>query len=84
MGAIIDEDDMLNIKSGAAGIYRSIKRSGDEVKQGELLAEIIHPYEGEVIDRVTAPADGIIFFTHTKQLVMENNVIFKMIKRLHK
>ncbi len=84
MGAIVDEDDMLNIKSGAAGIYRSIKRSGDEVKQGELLAEIIHPYEGEVIDRVTAPADGIIFFTHTKPLVMENNVIFKMIKRLHK
>lgn len=84
MGTIIDEDDMLNIKSGAAGIYRSIRRSGDEVKQGELLAEIIHPYEGEIIDRVTAPADGIIFFTHTKPLVMENNVIFKMIKRLHK
>ena len=84
MGTIIEEDDMLNIKSGAAGIYRSIKRSGDEVKHGDLLAEIIHPYEGEIIDRITAPADGIIFFTHTQPLVMENSVVFKMIKRLHK
>lgn len=84
MGTIIEEDEMMNIKCGAAGIYRSFKQSGDEVKQDEVLAEIIHPYEGSVIDRITAPADGIIFFTHQRPLVMENNVVFKMIKRLHK
>lgn len=84
MGTIIEEDDMMNVMCTAAGVFHCIKQSGDEVTQGELLAEVLHPYEGEVISRITAPADGIIFFAHKSPLVMENNVAFKMIKRLHK
>lgn len=84
MGAIIDEDDMLNVKSKAAGIYREICHVGDEVKQGDVLARVLHPYEGTVQCEITAPADGIIFFAHKKPLVTQNSLIFKMIKRLHK
>ncbi len=84
IGTIISEDDMMNIKSAAAGIYRGIKNSGAEVVKDELLAQVIHPYEGEVISEIRAPADGILFFSHTRPLVMENNIVFKMIKRLHK
>jgi hypothetical protein len=84
IGTIVEEDDMMNVKCSSAGIYRGFKNSGDEVSQGEILAEIIHPYEGEVLEQITAPADGIIFFRHTAPLVVENNIVFKMIKRLHK
>ncbi len=84
IGTIIEEDEMMNIKCGAAGIYRSIRSSGDEVSKGELLAEVLHPYEGEVIDSIVSPADGILFFAHKRPLVMENNIVFKLIKRLHK
>ncbi len=84
MGTIIDEDDMMNVTCGAAGIYRSMHKSGDEVEKGEVLAQIIHPYEGAVICEVKAPADGILFFAHESPLVMENTIVFKMIKRLHK
>ena len=84
MGTIIEEDDMMNVKSGAAGIFRSLCGSGDEVKQGDVIAQVIHPYEGEIIDEIQAPCDGIIFFTHRKPLVDQNSVDFKMIKRLHK
>ena len=84
MGSIISEDDMLSIMCGAAGIYRPVRSAGDEVEHGELLAQIIHPYEGTVISEIKAPADGIIFFAHKSPLVMQNNVLFKMIKRLHK
>ena len=84
MGTNIDEDDMMNVKCGAAGIYRSLRKSGDEVEKGELLAQIVHPYEGAVVSEVRAPADGILFFAHESPLVMENTIVFKMIKRLHK
>ena len=84
MGTIIDEDDMMNVTCGAAGIYRSLHKSGDEVEKGDILAQIIHPYEGNVISEVKAPADGILFFAHESPLVMENTIVFKMIKRLHK
>lgn len=82
MGLIINEDDMVNVKSMAAGIYLRTCEAGDEVRQGDVLAQIIHPYEGTVTAEIKAPTDGIIFFAHKKPLVAENTLAFKMIKRL--
>ncbi len=84
MGMIVDEDDMINIKSTAAGIYRQVLDVGDEAHRGDVLARIIHPYEGNVISEIIAPADGVVFFAHKKPLVTENTLAFKMIKRIHK
>lgn len=84
MGTIIDEDDMMNVKSNGAGIYRKMCGVGDEVKRGDVLAQVIHPYEGEVLSEIAAPSDGIVFFAHEKPLITENTLAFKMIKRLHK
>ena len=83
-GLITYEDDMVNVKSTAAGIYRRTCEAGDEVHQGDVLAKIIHPYEGAVTAEIKAPTDGIIFFAHNKPLVAENTLVFKMIKRLQK
>ncbi len=84
IGAIVDEDDMITVKSKAAGIYRGLKKAGDEVTRGEVLAHIIDPYKGNIISTVEAPADGMIFFNHESSLVMENSILYKMIKRMHK
>lgn len=84
MGTILEEDEMLNVRSTAAGIYRELCHVGDEVQKGDILAQVIHPYEGEVLCNIEAPIDGIIFFAHKKPLVSENMLIYKIIKRLHK
>ena len=84
IGMIIEEDDMMNIKSDAAGIFRAVRHPGDEVRHGEVLAEIIHPYEGNVISEIVSPADGILFFAHKEPLVMQNTVAYKLVKRVHK
>lgn len=84
MGTIIDEDDMMNVKSTDAGIYRQLCNVGDEVRQGEVMAQIIHPYEGTVISEITSPTDGVVFFEHKKPLITEGTLAFKIIKRLHK
>lgn len=84
MGTIIDEGEMISAKSSGAGIYRKLVSVGDEVSRGDVMAQIIHPYEGTVISEIAAPADGIVFFEHEKPLVTENSLTFKLIKRLHK
>ena len=43
-----------------------------------LIATIIDPYEGHVIEKITSPVDGIIFFAHHKPLVLEYTPIFKI------
>ena len=83
ISTIINEADLTSVRSNAGGIYRRLCRPGDEVPMGMPLAEIVHPYEGNVISTILSPTEGIIFFTHKKPLVTENEVICKIIRRLH-
>lgn len=83
IASVINEDDLKSVKTEAAGIYRRIKNPGDAVERGDVLAEILDPYEGEVISQILSPTDGVIFFAHTSPLVMENVVVYKIIRRIH-
>jgi len=74
---------LMPIKTDSAGFYRRFKEPGDPVSHGELLAEIVDPYEGDVKSQIFSPTDGIVFFSHTSPLVMENAVIYKIIRRMH-
>lgn len=80
---VIDEDDLLPILSGAAGLYKRLKEPGDPVYRGDVIGEIIDAYCGEVINQVISPTEGLIFFAHTEPTVMEDAVVYKVIRRLH-
>ena len=83
IATMLDEDSLMPITSDVSGIYRPLKRPGDEVKFGDILAEIVDPIEGEVISQIISPSDGIIFFAHSKPLVIQNCTVYRMIRRLH-
>lgn len=83
IASIIQETDLMSIKVDVSGIYRPLKHPGDEVCFGDVLAEVIDPIQGEVISQIIAPSDGIIFFAHSKALVIQNSTIYQLIRRLH-
>lgn len=83
IASIIQEDELKVVRNKTAGIFRRRVNPGDEVAYGDILADIIDPYEGEVISQVLSPTDGIIFFAHNAPLTMETEVIFKIVRRLH-
>lgn len=83
MATTLEEEHLMSIHAQSGGIYRRIKQPGDEVEQGEAMAEILDPFEGTVIEEIKAPANGIVFFAHKSPLVLENSVVYKIIKRLH-
>jgi predicted deacylase len=77
---VLNEDTILRISAGRAGILKKYASIGEEVKEGDLLCEIIHPLEGNTIDRIVSPIDGTVFFSYSKQLVMEHTDIFNILK----
>lgn len=83
IASVIKEEELLNIKCDTAGIFRRKTEPGEEIHVGQLVAEILDPLEGHVITQILSPVDGIVFFAHHDPLVMENSVVFKIIKRLH-
>lgn len=83
IASVLKEDDLLSVKTKTGGMYRRLKNPGDGVERGDVLGEIIHPYEGTVLEQIISPTDGIIFFAHKSPMVMEDVVTYKIIRRLH-
>lgn len=83
ISTLVEEDELMSIKTKDSGIYRRLKNPGEEVRMGDALGEVVHPYEGDVISQILAPTDGVLFFAHNNPFVTENEVIFKIIRRLH-
>ncbi|MDO4345342.1 MAG: M14 family metallopeptidase [Eubacteriales bacterium] len=83
IASTIHEEELRVIRTDAGGIYRRYAAPGKEVECGEVMAEILHPYEGYVMSQVVAPVDGIVFFAHKKPLVTEHEIVYRLIRRLH-
>lgn len=80
---VIDEDSLTNIYSGSGGFLRKLKKIGKEVHYGEVVAEIIDPFEGEVKEQIKAPTDGIIFFAQREPLTNESDIVYRIVRRIH-
>jgi predicted deacylase len=76
---IIKEESLHNIQATYAGILKKHTAVGEEVNEGDLLCEIIHPLEGDIIGCIIAPVNGTVFFAYDKQLVVEYTDVFKIV-----
>lgn len=81
--SVFYENELTTVHASEAGILRRYRFPGEEVRRGDLLAEILDPYEGTAKVQVLAPTDGIIFFSHKKPLVIQKDIICRIIRRLH-
>jgi len=76
---ILNEALIRNVQTSCAGILKKYVAVGDEVAEGDLLCEIIHPLEGNTIGRIESPIEGTVFFAYNKQLVMEHTDVFNIV-----
>ena len=76
---VVDEATLLPVRTTQAGMFYRLKGAGDKVHEGEPLARIIDPYEGNVRAEITASTDGIIFFAHNKPLALANTLLFNIL-----
>ncbi|MGN0436842.1 MAG: M14 family metallopeptidase [Wujia sp.] len=84
ISTVIKEQDLVSIKADEAGFFRKLVGINQEVKRGQVLAEIINPMDGSVKAEITAPTDGITFYVQNSPMVFQNVVIYKLIRRMHK
>lgn len=81
LSQVVEDTDMIPVRTGVSGIFEAEVKVGDEVVKGQVLAETIDPYEGSVTETLTAPADGIVFFAHNEPLTYANTAVFKLVVR---
>lgn len=78
---VVRDVDMVSVRTGKAGLFDPLVEVGTEVEQGQILARIIDAYEGEVMEELQAPVDGIVFFMHGEPLTYSNTAVFKLVVR---
>ena len=83
IASVINEYDLSAVKTYDAGFYKRLKEPGDPVVHNEVIGQVIDPCEGYVKSEILSPTDGIVFFAHTAPLVMGNEVVYKIIRRMH-
>lgn len=76
--AVLDEDKMVSVSAGHAGIYVRKHKAGDKVNAGDVLAHILHPYDGHVLEEVRSPRTGLIFFSHHRPFVLQNAMLYRV------
>jgi hypothetical protein len=83
IASVIHEQDLVSVKTYDGGFYRRLKNPGDPVFHGDVIGEVIDPCEGFVKSQVVSQTDGIIFFAQKSPTVMSNQVVYKIIRRMH-
>ena len=76
---ILYDSDFTTVSAPCAGIFYQLKHPGGDVRRSETIAKILDPYDGSVLSEIASPRDGIIFFSHSKPLIMEKTVAFWVI-----
>ncbi|MCF0252823.1 MAG: succinylglutamate desuccinylase/aspartoacylase family protein [Duodenibacillus sp.] len=79
----LKENTLLNVNAPAGGLLRLAKSPGETVCEGDLLAEILDPYEGEVKSQLFAPKDGTVYFCSADALVSQCQILMKIIPGVH-
>ena len=83
MSTVINESTLAPVLTPTGGIFRPKKVPGDPVEYGEVIGEILDPLTAELSAAVTATTSGVVFFATDKPLVLEHEIAFKLIRRLH-
>lgn len=76
---VIMDTELVSVRTSESGIFEGLVKAGDSVEMGQPLANILHPYESEIIETLYAPVDGKIFFIHNDPLTYANTAVIKLV-----
>ena len=79
ISTVISDTELVSVRTKSAGIFEPAVEAGTEIYAGQLLAQIIDPLEGEVLEQLHAPTDGMVFFLHNEPLTYANTAVIKLI-----
>lgn len=76
---VVSDREMLSVRPKKSGIFKNLISVQEQVKKGQILAYVLDACEGDIIEELRAPADGVVFFAHDKPLVYANTAVIKLL-----
>ena len=79
LSKVVSDTDMVSVRTAKSGIFEPLVKVGEVVYEGMPLANIIHPYEGTIMETLYSPVDSKVFFMHTDPLTYANTAVVKLV-----
>ncbi|MFI3239260.1 MAG: M14 family metallopeptidase [Bacteroidales bacterium] len=76
---VISNASLVTVTSKTSGLLRKLKSAQEYVSKGDLLAEVIDPYDATVREQITAPVNGVLFFAQENPLLVEGARAFEIV-----
>lgn len=77
---IVMDTDMVSVQTAKSGIFEALVRAGERVLIGQPLANVVNPYDGEIMETLFAPVDSHVFFIHNEPLTYANTAVIKLVR----
>ena len=74
------EDAVSFLNAPIAGIFISHANHGDYLKAGDEIGVIVDPLRGSILERMKAPAEGMLFTIREYPVVDEGSLIARILK----
>lgn len=78
---VLRDKEMISVRTAKSGIFEALVKAGEAVDVGQPLANIMDPYEGENLETLYSPVQGVVFFQHNEPLTYADTVVIKIVKR---
>lgn len=76
---VISDQELISVQTAKSGIFEPLVKVGEVIDEGTPLANIINPYDGELMETLYAPMAGTLFFMHSDPLTYADTAVIKMI-----
>lgn len=76
----VDDTDFISVRTAKSGFFEALVKAGDKVEAGTPLANILNPYEGDILETLFAPIDSTVFFIHNAPLTYANTAVIKLLR----
>lgn len=76
---IIDDSEFISVRTAKSGFFEALVKAGEKIEAGKPLANIINPYEGNILETLYAPIGGTVFFIHNVPLTYADTAVIKIL-----
>jgi len=77
---VIEDTELISVQTAKSGIFDALVSAGDHIDEGTQIANIINPYDGEIMETLYSPVSGRVFFIHSDPLTYANTAVVKIIE----
>jgi len=75
---VISDQSLISVQTAKSGIFDPLVRVGDFLEEGTPIANIVNPYDGEIMETLYTPMSGTLFFMHSDPLTYANTSVAKI------